>query len=160
MTEQTLRAVMLDYLAACSSLTLATAGPEGPWAASVFYCNDGFDLYFLSNPQSRHGRDMARQPQVAAAVNLDYRNWLDIKGIQLEGRAEDLGGISGNLKLARAYVAKFPEVKSFLLSPQKLGQAIAAKVAKVHFYRLAAHRLYFLDNSQGFGHRDELVPAG
>lgn len=156
MNQENLRETVLQYLAGCNALTLATRGSQGPWAASVFYFNQQLDLYFLSSPNSRHGQNLTDDPQVAATINLDYGSWLDIKGIQLEGRAEHLGGIAGNLKLARAYVKKFPEVKDFLLSPHKLGQAIASKVTRVHFYRIVPQRLYYLNNAEGFGHRLEL----
>jgi len=29
----------------------------------------------------------------------------------------------------------------------------------VRWYRLEPQRLYFIDNSRGFGHRDEIEPA-
>jgi hypothetical protein len=34
----------LSYLEAHNVATLATNGPEGPWAAAVFYANTGFTL--------------------------------------------------------------------------------------------------------------------
>ncbi|APR05899.1 hypothetical protein [Thauera chlorobenzoica] len=37
----------LTYLQRHHVMTLATHGAGGPWAAAVFYVNDGADLYFL-----------------------------------------------------------------------------------------------------------------
>ena len=47
-------------------------------------------------------------------------------------------------------------VADFLVAPHKLGERIVEKVSKVKFYRITPIRLYFLDNSLGFGHRDLL----
>ena len=35
--------------------------------------------------------------------------------------------------------------------------AIAAAFAKVRWYRLLAARVYFVDNSSGFGHREQVL---
>ncbi len=56
------RAAALDYLAAHHVLTLATAGPEGIWAAAVFYADDGFNLTFLSAGHTRHAPGAGRRP--------------------------------------------------------------------------------------------------
>ena len=53
------RSLALDYLNSHHVLTLATHGPEGVWAAAVFYTNDGFRLYFLSAGHTRRARNMA-----------------------------------------------------------------------------------------------------
>ena len=47
------------YVEGHNVMTLATHGPEGVWAAAVFYANDGFTLQFLSAPSSRHSRNIA-----------------------------------------------------------------------------------------------------
>jgi len=55
----------------------------------------------------------------------------------------------------RLYGRKFPLVGS----RGKLPVAIAAALQRVRWYRLEPQRLYFIDNSRGFGHRDEIEPA-
>ena len=151
MIEAEARQRALGYLAAHRVMTLATQGPEGLWAADVFYANDGFNLYFVSSPTSRHGRNLAAQAGVAATVHEDYLDWREIKGIQLEGRVE----LIAEPELARVrqiYGEKFPLVTDATSAP-----AIAAAFAKVRWYKLAAVRAYFVDNSAGFGHRDQVL---
>lgn len=140
-----------------NTASLATQKDGIPHAATVFYINMGFDLYFISSPSSRHGENLSLNPRVSATINEDYFNWLTIKGIQLEGMVENMGGILKNLPIARAYVKKFPDVTDFILSPERLGQAIAQKVAKVKFHKLKPTRILFINNELGFGHRDELI---
>jgi len=157
MEERQLKKTVLKYMEEHNTVSLATEKDGTPHASSVFYVNIGFALYFLSSPSSRHGENISHNPMVSATINEDYFNWLTIKGIQLEGLVENIGGILKNGRIAMAYVKKFPDVADFLLSPQGLGHAIAQKVAKVEFYKLTPSRILFIDNELGFGHRKELI---
>lgn len=139
----------LDYLAEHNVMTLATYGPEGVWAAAVFYASEGFDLYFLSAGHTRHARNMAASPRVAATIQEDYADWAAIKGIQLEGTARLLAGQEREAAIAR-YADKF----QFLKQPVAV---VEKALAGVNWYQLTLERLYFIDNSRGFGHRDEIA---
>ena len=141
-----------EYLARHHVLTLATCGPDGPWAAAVFYVNDGSALFFLSSATSRHGRNLALDPRCAATIHEDEADWTRIKGVQLEGRVSQLRGDEA-LRARAHYGRKFPLVASLAAAPP----AIVAALAKVSWYRLDAERMHFIDNSRGFGHRDEIV---
>ena len=152
MIDAAARERALDYLAGHRVVTLATCGSEGPWAAAVFYANDGFNLYFISSPASRHGRDFAVRAAVAATVHEDYLDWREIKGIQLEGTVGQISGAE-QLRAQKRYGEKFPLVADLASAPL----AIAAAFAKVRWYRLAAVRAYFVVNSAGFGHRDQVL---
>lgn len=159
MKNDKLKKTILEYMERHNTVSLATEKDGVPHAATVFYINIGLDLYFLSSSSSRHGENFSHNPQVSGTINEDYSNWLLIKGIQMEGRVEEVGSILKNGKLAKAYVKKFPAVTDFLLSPKKLGQAIVKKVAKVKFYKLTPARIFFIDNEISFGNRDELLLA-
>jgi hypothetical protein len=149
-----LRERVLRYLAAHHVMTLATTGPEGPWAAAVFYASEDFTLYFLSAPGSRHGRNMAAQPRVAATIQEDYPDWPEIQGIQLEGEVSLIEGAE-KAEAMRLYGLKFPVVADSARMPPEIARALD----RVAWYELVPARLYFIDNSRGFGHRDEL-PLG
>jgi uncharacterized protein YhbP (UPF0306 family) len=150
--DDTLRGAVLAYLQAHSVMTLATAGPGGPWAAAVFYVNDGLRLHFLSSPGSRHCGDLEADPRAAAAIHEDYRDWPDIRGVQLEGRVAPVP--QDELERVRAlYAAKFPVVANITHAPP----AIAAAFAKVRWYTLTPEALHFVDNSAGFGQRRRLL---
>ena len=157
MGSDKLKKRILDYLKDHNTVSLATEKDGIPHAATVFYASIGFKLYFLSSPTSRHGENLSLNPKASATINEDYSDWLLIKGIQMEGRVECVGGIVENGRIAKAYVKKFPAVADFLFSPRKLGRAIADKVAKVRFYRLTPSKIYFIDNEIGFGQREELI---
>ncbi|MCC6211933.1 MAG: pyridoxamine 5'-phosphate oxidase family protein [Burkholderiales bacterium] len=141
----------LAYLRAHHVMTLATHGAGVPWAAAVFYANDGFDLIFLSSPSSRHCGNLAANPRAAATIQEDYADWTEIKGVQMEGTVTELGGETE--RAARSlYGARFPFVRQAV-------PALAEALKKIRWYRLAPERLYYIDNSRGFGHRDEIAPG-
>jgi uncharacterized protein YhbP (UPF0306 family) len=140
-----MREKALAYLAAHNVMTLAT---RSVWAAAVFYASDGFTLYFVSSPASRHARDFVEDPRVAAAIHEDYRDWRAIRGIQLAGTVERLEGAARDAALA-VYKTKF----EFLKSP---GATLLAALGKAACYRLAPSEIYWIDNSAGFGKRVHL----
>lgn len=142
---------VLAYIAERNVMTLATSGPEGVWAAAVFYVNNGFTFYFLSAASTRHSINMTASPRVAATIQLDYDNWRDIKGVQLEGEVVELAGAEKAAAIAR-YGVKFPVVGTALKAPAEISKALA----RVSWYKLVPERLFFIDNAKGLGHRDEI----
>ena len=152
--QDDLRAAVLAYLAERSSLTLATSGPAGPWAAGLYFAHDGLTLYFLSDPATRHCQDIATDSRVAAAIHEDYRDWRQIRGVQLEGRAEAVVGVAEVARAWEVYLAKFPFVRQF-----RVGDAleIMGRAVRSRFYRIIPSRVLYLDNRKGFGHREELA---
>ena len=150
--NKTLFKTVDTYLATHQVMTLATTGPEGIWAAAVFYAHDAqFNLYFLSAGHTRHAQNMAQTPQVAVTIQEDYADWSNIQGVQLAGTAVLLKGDLRQQAIDR-YQAKFP----FLA---KAPPPIQAAFQKVNWYQVNPTELYFVDNSKGFGHRDQLLPT-
>lgn len=138
-----------DYLVAHHVMTLATQGGDGPWAAAVFYVPDGDGLIFLSSPSTRHCRDLALQPRCAATIQSDAQEWRSIKGIQLEGSVSEQHG-DERARVQQIYGERFPFVR-----PGSAPAAIVLALARVRWYRLQIARLHFIDNSRGFGHRQQ-----
>lgn len=154
-----LRRDLLTYLAAHNVMTIASCNGNVPWAAAVFYASDEFDLYFFSNPKSRHGGNMAANAMVSAAIHEDYRDWRAIRGIQLEGRAERLRSLKLQARFWEVYLGKFPFVKQFFpMGGQEGGLTglLKTKLTGIRLYRIVPRTLYYIDNSRGFGHRESL----
>ena len=146
--DHEIRKQVLAYLRQHQVMTLATIGAEGPWAAAVFYVNEGFTLYFLSSGHTRHSQNIAENSRAAAAIHEDYKDWPSIRGIQLEGVIRQLQ--DAKERQARSlYEEKYPFIKN-ATSQIRLG------LARVSWYELLPSRLYFIDNSKGLGHRDEI----
>ncbi len=142
------RARALAYVAGHHVMTLATQGPDGPWAAAVFYAADGFRLVFLSAGHTRHAQNMTAFPRAAATIQEDYADWPTIQGIQLEGMVRLLAGAE-----REAAIDLFAESYPFL---KRAVSPIITALQRVNWYEIRPERLYFVDNSRGFGHRDEI----
>lgn len=138
----------LAYLETHHVMTLATNGPLGLWAAAVFYASEGFDLTFLSASHTRHAQNITASPRVAATIQEDYADWAAIKGIQLEGTVRMLVD-----KEREAAIALYAKKYSFLNHPISV---VETALLRVNWYCLSPDKLYFVDNSRGFGHRDEI----
>ncbi len=153
-----LRVRVLEYLAAHNTVSLATSGADGPWAATVFYVNVGTELYFLSEPKTRHCQNILTSGHAAGTINEDYRDWQEIKGVQLVGRADQVANPIDAARVLGAYLGKYPFVRQFL-SPTSLlqGVRIAGKTFDIRLWRLQPERLYYLDNASGFSNRQELA---
>lgn len=142
----------LAYLRAHQVMSLATCGREGLWSAAVFYASEGFDLYFLSSATTRHAKNIEADQGVCATIQEDYQQWQDIKGIQLAGRAVLLQGAERSAAID-CYERKF----SFMRAVPGMAQDLASALKSVGWYRLKPTCLYFVDNSLGFGHRDQIA---
>lgn len=149
---------VLEYLRTHNTVTLGTCREGLPWNATVFYASDGLHLYFFSAPDSRHCANLAENPRVAATVQEDYRDWREIKGIQLEGTVELVDSVAAKAKALAVYARKYPGVVKLFTDP---GSGVYHRAfLKVKFYRVVPERLYYIDNRQGFGKRQELALGG
>jgi uncharacterized protein len=143
-----------DYLHTHNTMTLATCAGDVPWAATVFYASEEWKLYFFSAPQSRHGQNLAVNSRVAVTIQEDYRGWRRIKGIQLEGKGLQVDSVLGKTKAMAVYARKYPEVIRLFTTP---GSGVFYQAfLKVKFYCIVPERIFYIDNEQGFGKRQEL----
>lgn len=146
--RETTEQLALTYLESHQVMTLATYGPLGLWAAAVFYASDRYELIFLSAGETRHAQNLAASSRVAATIQEDYEDWPAIQGIQLEGTVRQL---LGNEKMDA--IALYQDKYRFIRSPEPF---LVRALEKVNWYQLTPELLYFIDNSKGFGHRDEI----
>jgi uncharacterized protein len=150
-----LKQQVLSYLETHNTMTLATCSGDLPWAATVFYASNDLRLYFFSAPESRHCQNLAANPRLAVTIQEDYRDWRKIKGIQLEGTVMALEGLAEKAKAMAVYSRKYPEIIKLFTNPAS-GLFYQAFL-KVKFYCIIPERLFFIDNEQGFGKRQELA---
>ena len=153
--SDTLREQVLDYLKNHHTMTLATCAGDTPWAATVFFASDDLNLYFFSAPDSRHCQNLATNARVAVTVQEDYQDWRKIKGVQLEGSVILVDGILEKAKALAIYARKYPDVVKLFTNPES--GVFYKAFLRVKFYCVMPERLYFIDNEQGFGKRQELV---
>ena len=152
-----LKQQVLDYLKSHNTMTLATCAGAAPWAATVFFASDDLRLYFFSAPESRHCQNLAANSQVAVTIQQDYQDWRAIKGIQLEGQVELVDSLIEKAKAMAIYARKYPDVIKLFTDPSS--GVFHKAFLKVKFYCVTPVKIFFIDNSQGFGNRQELVLA-
>ncbi len=136
--------LLLAFLAAHNTLTLATVGEDGqPHAAALFYAyTPDLHLIFLSEPDTLHARYISEGAAVAVTIQADGQAWQRITGLQLHGWAQPADDA------ARAvYLARFP----FIARTEVLAQALKS----VHFYEIIPTWIRLIDNRLGFGHKQE-----
>lgn len=150
-----LKRQILNYLETHNTMTLATTAGNSPWAATVFYASDDLHLYFFSSPESRHCQNLAANPQVAVTVQEDYKDWREIKGIQLEGKVVAVDSVLEKAKAMTFYARKYPAVIKLFTNPAS--GVFYKAFLKVKFYRVVPEKVFYIDNEQGFGKRQELI---
>jgi uncharacterized protein YhbP (UPF0306 family) len=135
-----------DWLRTQSTLTLATVGPAGhPAAADLYFAADEeLHLYFLSERGSHHAAHIGAGAPVAATVHGEAWDWRDIRGVQLAGDCRPLTGGRERAAALALYGRKFTFLGAF-----------AALLPQHTLFLITPHWLRWLDNSAGFGHRQE-----
>ena len=138
------------FLARHTTLSLATAGPEGrPHAASLFYAETAdLRLIFVSEASVRHSLNLAARPEVAAAIAADRQDWEGIQGVQLEGTCRPLHQEAEARAAWGVYAAKFPFAGE--------NEALARRLRESGFYQIRPTWIRLIDNTRGFGFKEEL----
>ncbi len=134
MTEQ-IPTDVLDYLRSQKSLTLATHGGDGLWAATLTFVNDGPVLYIWTKPGSNTARHIDEEPVAAFAIDEYAEDWRQTKGVQGRGACRVVQGE----EIARAAD----------LFGQKYPQLRPGATSAVVFFRIDPDTLEFIDNSRG-----------
>lgn len=145
-----MNSTVINYLQSHTVVTLATKTKADIWAAAVYYVNDGYTLYFLSAPHTRHCQHIAQNPLVAATIQENYQKWTEIKGIQLQGVCSPIKGAERDQAI-QLYAQKFPIIGED--APSQITQALD----KIGWFKIVPTELYFIDNSKGLGHREQIV---
>lgn len=153
--SEDLKQRILEYIEHHNTMTLATCQGEIPWAATVFYASQGLRLYFFSAPDSRHCQNLAVNQRVAVTIQEDYHDWRKIKGIQLEGKVVAVGSLIEKGKVMVIYAKKYPEVMKVFSNPES--GVFYKAFLKVKFYCVVPEKVFYIDNEQGFGKRQELA---
>jgi hypothetical protein len=150
-----LKRQVLSYMDSHNTMTLGTCQGNMPWAATVFYASDGLRLYFFSAPDSRHSQNLSANPRVAVTIQEDYRDWRKIKGIQLEGKVVLVDSLIEKGKAMAVYARKYPEIMQIFTN--HASGAFYKAFLKVRFYCVIPEKVFYIDNEQGFGQRQELL---
>ena len=102
----------------------------------IFAVSPELDLFFLSDPRSRHASNLGRRPSAAIAVFSSEQSWGgQDRGAQLFGRCARVPP-GGKERARRIYAARFPEL------------AMNPSVRQLAFYRFVTRRVTVLDERE------------
>ncbi|TJW95485.1 MAG: pyridoxamine 5'-phosphate oxidase, partial [Mesorhizobium sp.] len=86
-----LQQMMIDILARCMDMTIATTRSDGsPQATVVSFVHEGLVLYFGCGAGSQKAMNISRDPRVSVAMTAPYENWLEIKGLSMAATATEV----------------------------------------------------------------------
>lgn len=147
--EGKLKADILAVLDEGKDMTIATVRPDGwPQATTVSYASDGLAIYFGCGAGSQKAANLAHEDRVAVTVNLPYRDWSQIRGVTLAGRARRLTDEAALARAGQLFLAKFPEIPQYIAADSEMAM-----------FRIDPVAFSVLNYSKGFGHTDHVEPA-
>jgi len=149
---------ILDYIQSYNCMSLATSGEKYSQAATVFFANKGFTIYFLSTPNTRHTKNIAREGRVAVTINGDYYHWKEIKGVQIEGKVHLITEAKENKEALDVYLKKFPYL--FDLLSNNTSADIIKDIKEINWYVLEPIKVRYISNEPEFGRREEIYFEG
>ena len=128
-----------------NTLTLATERNHEVFAAALFYVpvDNCKALIFVSNPKSEHIKNLEYNAKCAATIQKNNLDWEKIKGIQ----------IKGNIEIAKDnYWEEYLNEFDYISKSNTLKEAMK----KVKLYKLKIEWTRFIDNTKGFGNKNEI----
>lgn len=125
-------------------MTLATVGNNVASAAAVFYVpiKNNTSLIFVSSPESEHILNSKVEPRCAITIQENGLEWSIIKGAQLKGTVN-----VAEEKYWTNYFESHPYIKS--------NETLSKALEKVKLYEFKIKWARLIDNSKGFGNREE-----
>ncbi len=80
-----------EILRDARDMVLATTVGKKPWAAELVFGHDkNFNLYWISDVDTRHSRELEANPDVAAVITVQPAGEIKNRGLQIEGKARKL----------------------------------------------------------------------
>lgn len=139
---------ILSFYQEHTTLCLCTIGDVGePCSAPVFYAYEGLSsLFFTSKKSSQHSVNIAASPNIAASIYKDQQNYLEICGIQLNGRAYLIEADRRN-SIEEIYLKRF----KFINDDEVLYQTLKSS----EFYEIKISWLRYIDNRREFANKKE-----
>ena len=136
----------------CSIATLSR-GNQAHINTAFFAYSPLLELYFLSDPESLHCRNLAANPAMAMTIFDSRQRWEDPgKGIQLFGTAHQARGPRSR-RAEAVYGARFPAFARWLQGKSQTERRQAARLRSYVFFGFLPKRVKILDEAEFGGAR-------
>ena len=145
------------FLSNHHTISIATSAEGELWSASVFYVSDEkFNIYFISFEESKHIQGILKNKRVSATINQDVSDWMQIKGLQLQGLACKVQE-HHRKDILNLYRQKFDSIHQLLDSPKTDDEKkIAKQFDSISLFCFEPDWIRLLDNYLGFGSKEQI----
>jgi uncharacterized protein YhbP (UPF0306 family) len=131
---------ILNFLSKHKLMSLGTYH-KTPWSAWVYYLfDDDLNIYFVTNPKTKHGQNIAKNPKVSIAITDTSQ---DPKGNKVGFQAKGVVGRLNNLKEIPSLVKAWNK-RGFVPMTVKL----ITKAWKSRFYKINLQEVQLFDENQ------------
>jgi nitroimidazol reductase NimA-like FMN-containing flavoprotein (pyridoxamine 5'-phosphate oxidase superfamily) len=143
MSEE-LKGRIRDYLGKRLYINLGTVdGDAKPLVHTVGFAVDGDAVVIVTDKRTRKAGNIEANPAVSFTADEDEPELMKIMGVQVSGTATQIKDEAEIGRVMGLLVAKYPHLKE--LPPNEFYVT----------YRISFEKGVLIDNSKGFGHREE-----
>jgi len=131
----------------CSISTVAPGNQ--PHINTAYFCyTPDLEVYFLSDPDSQHCRNLERHPSLAMTIFKSAQEWGgQDRGLQLFGPCRRTTGRGGK-EAERFYAARFSPYAEWMKGMSPAERRQAALLRSYAFYRFLPRRIKILDERE------------
>jgi len=132
---------ILDFLESRKLMSVGTYY-KLPWAAPVYFLfDDDFNLFFVSNPKTKHCKNIEKNPKVSITIaNSEQDPEGKKKGFQARGLAKKVTSVSEVKEIIKIW-----NKRGFV----KVGYAEFKKFWKSRFYKIKLTDIQMFDQNLG-----------
>jgi len=130
------------------SMSTVSPGNRAHINTAYFCATSDLKLYFLSDPSSRHCRNLERNPSLAMTIFRSAQVWgSEDRGLQLFGTCRRTRG-RGAREAERCYAARFSPYAKWMEGLSAAERRQAALLRSYAFYRFLPKRIKILDERE------------
>lgn len=135
MNNQQIETIIRDYIPQIIHMSIASVRDNKPWVCEVhFSYDDDLNLYFVSSVDTRHGQELAANPNIAGNIVTQHHKDQKVRCVDFEGTATILESKEAEADAYRAYVNRYGESEGLLNEIRKDGNTRFFKISVENFY--------------------------
>ena len=145
-----------EYIVTHDTLSLATTYNGQVCSTPLFYQVDSdLRLYFISDATTRHIQNAINNPKAAVSIFEQNQSWQSIRGVQIEGNVSRVSD-KKRKQIETLYCEKFTFLKNILEAvDDEDAKRVKQRFQSSKFYAVTPDFVRFIDNSRGFGFKEE-----
>jgi uncharacterized protein YhbP (UPF0306 family) len=149
-SERRIRTSLFRIIARTQLCSIATVARENrAYINTAFFAySANLEVYFLSDPESQHCRNLSANPSMAMTIFDSSQPWEKPgRGVQLFGAGSRAVGRQAGVA-RKVYGARFPAFEKWLKSQTPQGRRQAARLKSYALFRFLPDRVKILDEAE------------